>query len=158
MKSKTPRFSHLTADGKAAMVDVSHKPVVPRHAVAEGFVKLQSATLSAIRKHTISKGEVLAVARIAGIQAAKHTAQLIPLCHPLPLASVSVEFAFARKGIRVTAQAKTTAQTGVEMEALTAAAIACLTIYDMCKAVDSAMEIGPVRLLLKRKGPPGNSR
>ncbi|MFM1770206.1 MAG: hypothetical protein RJA22_2735 [Verrucomicrobiota bacterium] len=153
------KLSHLNARGEAAMVDVSHKPVVAREAVACGDIRLQPATLRLIRSNRIAKGNVLATARLAGIQAAKRTGDLIPLCHPLPLAHAAVEFAFpaSRDRIRITASARLAAQTGVEMEALTAVALAALTIYDMCKAVDKRMVIGPIRLIRKAKGPPASA-
>lgn len=148
------KLSHLNARGEAAMVDVSHKPVVLREAVACGDIRLQPATLALIRSDRIAKGNVLATARLAGIQAAKRTGDLIPLCHPLPLDHAAVDFAFpaSRDRIRITASARLAARTGVEMEALTAVAVAALTIYDMCKAVDKRMVIGPIRLLRKTKG------
>jgi cyclic pyranopterin monophosphate synthase len=133
------------------MVDVGHKPVQQRVAVAESFISLQEGTLRLLQAGGLQKGEALAVARIAGIQAAKATSQLIPLCHPLPLTSVVVDLALESTGIRITATTKVSGKTGVEMEALTAASVAALTLYDMCKAVDKAMVIGPTRLLLKEK-------
>lgn len=134
------------------MVDVSTKPVVAREAIAEGFIRLQPETLELIRQNEIKKGDVFAVARIAGIQAAKQTSQLIPLCHQLPLSKVSVDFRVEQEGVVATALTKTSWQTGVEMEALTAVSVALLTIYDMCKAVDSTMSIEGVKLLKKTKG------
>ena len=139
------------------MVDVGAKPVSQRRALAEGCIRMQPDTLELIRAGSLSKGDVLTVARIAGIQAAKRCADLIPLCHPLPLSHVSVDFAFEdespiQTGIRVTAGASTSAQTGVEMEALTAVSLALLTIYDMAKAVDRAMRIEGIRLLSKEGG------
>ncbi len=133
------------------MVDVSHKPPMTREAMAEGFIKLQPETLALIRDNGLKKGDVLAVARIAGIQAAKQTQMLIPLCHQIALSKVAVEFEMQDKGIRIATTAKTIAQTGVEMEALTAASIAALTIYDMCKAVDKTMCITEVKLISKTK-------
>jgi len=133
------------------MVDVSAKPPMTREAVAEGFIELQSETLSLIRDNGLKKGDVLAVARIAGIQAAKQTQMLIPLCHQIALSKVAVEFEMQEQGIRILTTAKTIAQTGVEMEALTAACVAALTIYDMCKAVDKTMRITEVKLLSKTK-------
>ncbi len=148
------RLSHLTRTGEARMVDVSAKPVVLREAVARGEILLQPATLKLIESNAIAKGNVLATARLAGIQAAKKTGELIPLCHPLPISHCEVSFAIPARRDRVviTASAKIAAQTGVEMEALTAVTVAALTIYDMCKAVDKAMVIGEVRLLKKTKG------
>jgi cyclic pyranopterin monophosphate synthase len=135
------------------MVDVSHKPHEHRAATAEATILLATTTLLRIAENTMKKGDVLAVARIAGIQAAKQTSALIPLCHLLPLSQVAVSFETLNHGIRVEATAKTTAQTGVEMEALTAATVAALTIYDMCKAVDKGMVISDVKLLTKTKTP-----
>jgi len=149
-----PHLTHLRPDGSAAMVDVSEKPVVRREAVATGFIRLQPATLSAILEGSLPKGDVLAVARVAGIQAAKRTADLIPLCHQLPLTKVAVDFAPAPDGLAISATVRTDAKTGVEMEALTAVSVAALTIYDMCKAVDAGMEIGAVRLVEKTKASP----
>jgi cyclic pyranopterin phosphate synthase len=144
-------LTHLRPDGTAAMVDVSEKPVVRREAVAEGFIALQPATLAAILDGAVPKGDVLAVARIAGIQAAKRTADLIPLCHQLPLTKVAVDFEPLENGLSITATVRTDAKTGVEMEALTAVSVAALTIYDMVKAIDHTMVIGPVRLTEKTK-------
>lgn len=135
------------------MVDVSAKPLSHREAVAEAFITLAPGTLRLIAENGLKKGDVLAVARIAGIQAAKQTAQLIPLCHQLPLSKAGVDFDMEAAGIRITATARTTAQTGVEMEALTAASIAALAIYDMCKAVDKTMRVTDLRLLSKAKSP-----
>jgi cyclic pyranopterin phosphate synthase len=146
-------FTHLDETGAARMVDVSHKPPLKREAVAEGFIALAPETLAKIAADEIAKGNVLATARIAGIQAAKKTSDLIPLCHPLPLSAVEVAFASEAGGIRIRGTARTTAQTGVEMEALTAVSAAALTIYDMCKAVDKAMTIGGITLLSKTKTP-----
>ena len=145
-------LTHVSSDGTASMVDVSAKPTVPRQAVAAGHIKLQPATLELIRQNGIQKGDVLSVARIAGIQAAKQTAQLIPLCHPIALTKVAVDFAMTSDGITASAMAKTSGPTGVEMEALTAVSTALLTIYDMCKAVDKAMRIDGVHLVSKTKG------
>jgi cyclic pyranopterin phosphate synthase len=133
------------------MVDVSAKPPMAREAVAEAFIELQAETLGLIRDNGLKKGDVLAVARVAGIQAAKQTQMLIPLCHQIALSKVAVNFEMEERGIRITTVAKTIAQTGVEMEALTAASLAALTIYDMCKAVDKTMRITDVRLISKTK-------
>jgi cyclic pyranopterin phosphate synthase len=135
------------------MVDVSAKPILLREAVARGEIRLRPATLKLIEAQTIAKGNVLAAARLAGILAAKKTGELIPLCHPLPLTHCEVNFEIPKKGDRIviTAAARVAAQTGVEMEALTAVSIAALTIYDMCKAVDKTMRISEVRLLSKTK-------
>ena len=147
------KLTHLDSRGEASMVDVSAKPVVLREAVAQGEIRLQRATLDLIEANRIAKGNVLATARIAGIQAAKQTGALIPLCHPLPITHCEVEFEIpkSRDRIRITGRAKIAAQTGVEMEALTAVTVAALTIYDMCKAVDKKMVIGAVKLKSKTK-------
>ncbi len=145
------KLSHLDEAGRAAMVDVSAKPAVAREAEAEAFITLQAETLHLIAGAGAPKGDVLAVARVAGIQAAKQTQLLIPLCHQIPLAKVAVEFKLEDGGIRVSTLARTVAPTGVEMEALTAAAVAALTIYDMCKAVDKTMRVDGLRLLRKVK-------
>lgn len=149
------QLTHLRSDGSAAMVDVSEKPVVRREALAEGFIALSSETLSAILEGNTPKGDVLAVARIAGIQAAKRTADLIPLCHQLPLTKVAVDFEPRPEGLAIAATVRTDAKTGVEMEALTAVSVAALTVYDMCKAIDRAMAIGDVQLDEKRGGKSG---
>lgn len=135
------------------MVDVSAKPVLLREAVARGEIRLRNATLKLIQSHTIAKGNVLAAARLAGILAAKRTGDLIPLCHPLPLSHCEVQFDVPKRRDRIviTASAKVAAQTGVEMEALTAVSVAALTIYDMCKAVDKGMRITDVKLISKTK-------
>lgn len=148
------KLSHLDEAGRASMVDVSAKPAIAREAEAEAFVVLQADTLRLIATGSAPKGDVLAVARVAGIQAAKQTQLLIPLCHQLPLSKVAVDFRIEKDGIRITALARTVARTGVEMEALTAAAVAALTIYDMCKAVDKTMLINGLRLLRKEKQEP----
>ncbi|MEA3187158.1 MAG: cyclic pyranopterin monophosphate synthase [Chthoniobacter sp.] len=145
------RLTHLTADGEVIMVDVSQKALSVRDAIAEGKVMLAPATLALINDNKIAKGNVLATARIAGIQAAKRTAELIPLCHQLNLQHVEVGFREVNDGLEITCHIRTVAQTGAEMEALTAVSIAALTIYDMCKAVDKNMVIGEVRLISKTK-------
>jgi cyclic pyranopterin phosphate synthase len=147
------RLTHIDARGEASMVDVSAKPVMFREAVASGEVRLQRATLRLIESQAMSKGNVFAAARLAGILAAKKTGDLIPLCHPLPLTHCEVNFAIPRTRDRIviTATARIAAQTGVEMEALTAVSIAGLTIYDMCKAVDKTMRVTNVRLVSKTK-------
>jgi cyclic pyranopterin phosphate synthase len=145
------RLTHLDAAGNARMVDVGHKAVTAREAIAEGFIRLQPGTIKAITNNKVPKGEVLSTARIAGIQAAKRCGELIPLCHPLALDSVSVDFALRKDGIHIRAVARITAKTGVEMEALTAVTVAALTVYDMCKAMDKTMVIDGVRLVSKRK-------
>jgi len=146
-------LSHIDSRGEASMVDVSSKPVMLREAVACGEIRLQKATLKLVESHTVAKGNVLAAARLAGILAAKKTGELIPLCHPLPLTHCEVNFELpkTRDRIVITASAKIAAQTGVEMEALTAVSVAALTIYDMCKAVDKKMRITDIRLLSKTK-------
>ncbi len=133
------------------MVDVGEKATQRRTARAEGIVRCAAATITALQDQALPKGDVLTVARIAGIQAAKRTAELIPLCHQLPLSSVKVDFTIEAEAVRITAEARTSAQTGVEMEALTAVSVAALTVYDMCKAVDKGMVIGEIRVLEKRK-------
>src|SRR6059058_5517532 len=148
------RLTHIATDGRAKMVDVSGKPLSVRTAVAIGKIRLRSETLDLISKDQMVKGNVLATARIAGIQAAKQTAQLIPLCHTLPLGEVKVDIVTSNDGAEVKCTAQTIAQTGVEMEALVGATIALLTIYDMCKAVDKEMQISDVRLLEKIKTAP----
>jgi len=148
------RLTHIAADGRAQMVDVSAKPFSVRTAVAMGKIRLQSETLDLISKDQMVKGNVLATARIAGIQAAKQTAQLIPLCHTLPLGEVKIDIVASNEGAEVKCTARTIAQTGVEMEALTGVAVALLTIYDMCKAVDKEMTISDVRLISKTKEKP----
>ena len=145
------RLSHIGSDGKVQMVDVSAKPQSLRIAIATGKIRISRATAAAISRNKIAKGNVLATAQIAGIQAAKRTAELIPLCHPLPLSNVAIDFEMTSEAIAAKCTARTTAQTGVEMEALTGAAVALLTIYDMCKAVDKEMEISGIRLIKKEK-------
>jgi cyclic pyranopterin monophosphate synthase len=146
-------LSHVDSRGEARMVDVSAKPVVQRQALARGEIRLQRSTLKLIEAQTIAKGNVLASARLAGIMAAKKTGELIPLCHPLPLSHCEIQFEIppTRDRILITANAKVAAQTGVEMEALTAVSLAALTIYDMCKAVDKSMRIGGIHLVSKAK-------
>lgn len=146
-------LTHVSQDGQVTMVDVSAKEVITRTAQAQGFIHLQKETLRLIGSDGLKKGNVLATARIAGIQAAKQTAQLIPLCHQLPLRFVGVDFIEEPEGYRIEAEVRTQAQTGVEMEALTAVSLAALTIYDMCKAVDTAMRIDQVTLVEKVKEP-----
>jgi cyclic pyranopterin monophosphate synthase len=145
------RLSHIAPDGRVRMVDVSAKPQSLRIAIATGKIKIKRATANAISRNLIGKGNVFATAQIAGIQAAKRAAELIPLCHPLPLSNVEIDFEMKRGTVSATCTARTTAQTGVEMEALTGVAIALLTIYDMCKAIDEEMEISDVRLVKKEK-------
>ena len=152
------KLSHLNEKGEARMVDVSDKAITARTAIAEGFVAMDAATLALVEKGEAKKGDVLATARIAGIMAAKRTHELIPLCHPLPVTKATVDFELSSApiGIHVAAQVRCTGQTGVEMEALTAVSVACLTIYDMLKAVQKDMVIGPARLLEKSGGRSGH--
>jgi cyclic pyranopterin phosphate synthase len=147
------KLTHIDSRGEASMVDVSDKPIMLREALARGEIRLQKSTLKLIDSQTIAKGNVLATARLAGILAAKKTGELIPLCHPLPLTHCEVNFELPRTRDRIVinASAKVAAQTGVEMEALTAVTVAALTIYDMCKAVDKEMEITRIKLLSKTK-------
>jgi cyclic pyranopterin phosphate synthase len=151
-------LSHLDDAGRAKMVDVGAKSETPRTARAEGSITMSAETLSAVERSTVSKGDVLAAARIAGIMAAKKTAELIPLCHPLALTDAGVEIEIDHKlpGLRVTAWASTQGRTGVEMEALTAVSVALLTVYDMAKAMDRGMEISGVRVTEKRGGKSGD--
>jgi cyclic pyranopterin monophosphate synthase len=149
------RLSHIGTDGRAQMVDVSKKPSVARTAVASGRIRLQRATINLMTDQKNPKGDVFAVARIAGIQAAKQTAQLIPLCHTLPLSDVKIEIDVVNDEFaEVRCTARTVAQTGVEMEALTGVAVTLLTIYDMCKAADKQMQITDIRLVEKTKNAP----
>ncbi len=147
------KLSHIDRRGEATMVDISGKPVQRREAVARGEIRLQKSTVKLIRSQQVAKGNVLGAARLAGILAAKKTGEIIPLCHPLPLAHCEVQFEIpkTRDRIIITASAKIAAQTGIEMEALTAVTLAALTIYDMCKAVDRTMRITDVRLVSKTK-------
>ena len=155
----TEKLTHFDERGAAHMVDVGAKPETHRVAVAGGAIRMQPATLALIRSGTAKKGDVLGVARIAAIQAAKRTSELIPLCHPVPLTSVQVEFELDEGASRVQCRAtvECTARTGVEMEALTAVQVGLLTIYDMCKAVDRGMTMDGIRLLEKRGGKSGTS-
>jgi cyclic pyranopterin phosphate synthase len=151
------KLTHIDAKGDARMVDVSGKAVTARRAVAEGFITFKPETLTLIEEKDATKGDVIGVARVAGIMAAKRTHELIPLCHPLALSKVTVDFALSQipAGIHVTAEAKVSGQTGVEMEALTAVSVACLTLYDMLKAADKTMVITGVRLVEKEGGRSG---
>ncbi|MFA1623650.1 cyclic pyranopterin monophosphate synthase MoaC [Rhizobium mongolense] len=160
MSGEKPGLTHIAASGEAHMVDVGGKADTVRIATAEGHVKMAVETLRLIREGNAKKGDVIGTARLAGIMAAKQTSSLIPLCHPLMLTKVSVEIEedVALPGLRVIATAKLTGKTGVEMEALTAVSVACLTIYDMAKAADKAMEIGGIRLLEKSGGKSGDFR
>ncbi|HQQ08033.1 MAG TPA: cyclic pyranopterin monophosphate synthase MoaC [Novosphingobium sp.] len=150
------KLTHLDSQGKARMVDVGGKADTQRVAVAEGRILMSAAALTAIRDGSVPKGDVLAAARIAGIMAAKKTADLIPLCHPLALDAVTLDFMIEAQGVRVTATASLTGRTGVEMEALTAVSVALLTVYDMAKAIDKGMVIESVRLIEKRGGKSGH--
>ena len=152
-----PALTHIDAGGEARMVDVSAKPATERMAVAEGRVVMSKATLELIENGNAKKGDVLGVARLAGIMAAKRTSDLIPLCHPLPITSVKIELEpdEATNAVAITATVRTTGQTGVEMEALTAASVAALTVYDMCKAVDRGMRIDGLRVTHKAGGKSG---
>ena len=156
--ARQPQLTHVDQSGKAQMVDVGDKPDTQREAVARGRVLMQPKTLALIRDNAFDKGDVLGVARIAGIMGAKNTSQLIPLCHPLPLNKIAVEFDLdeAASAVNITSTARTTGKTGVEMEALTAVSVAALTIYDMCKAVDRAMRIEAIRLARKTGGKSGD--
>jgi cyclic pyranopterin phosphate synthase len=144
-------LSHVDNKGKANMVDVGHKPDQLRIAKASGFIKLSADTISLIKQNEIKKGDVLTVAEIAGIQAAKKTSELIPLCHPLQLTKIDVKATLENTGVKIITEVKCIGQTGVEMEALTAVNIALLTVYDMCKAVDKKMEMGKIKLEEKTK-------
>jgi cyclic pyranopterin monophosphate synthase len=146
-----PAFSHLDSSGHAKMVDVSAKPDSERIAIAEGRLTCAPATIELLKAQAMPKGDVLTVAKIAGIQAAKHTSSLIPLCHPLALANVEMAFVVQADGVDLRATVRTTGKTGVEMEALTAVSVAALTIYDMCKAVDKEMSIGGIHVVEKKK-------
>lgn len=160
MNQSTKNFTHLNASGEANMVDVSQKPDTIRVALAQSRVSLSRDVLTKIREQSIAKGDLLATARIAGIQAAKKCSDLIPLCHPLPLSKVTVDIEDyiegEEQGLKIIASCATTGKTGVEMEALTAASIAALTIYDMCKALDKGVVIESIMLLEKQGGKSGN--
>jgi cyclic pyranopterin phosphate synthase len=153
-------LSHLDEEGKARMVDVSDKPPTKREAIARGSVYMQPATMKLIKDRAIPKGDVIAVARVAGIMAAKRTSELVPMCHPINITSVTVDLAAEEKKSRIDIEAKvnTVGQTGVEMEALTAVSVAALTVYDMCKAVDKEMTISDIMLMEKRGGRSGEFR
>jgi len=151
----TGEFTHFDARGQAAMVDVGSKPITERTATARARVVMQPATAALIRSGGAKKGDVLGVARIAGIMAAKRTSDLIPLCHPLPISAVRIELTAADDAVEIAATVRTTGQTGVEMEALTAASVAALTVYDMCKSVDRGMRIEALRLTHKAGGKSG---
>ena len=160
MKKPKPRgrLSHVDRLGRVRMVDVSAKPVTSREAVASGSITMSRAAFAQIRRGAVQKGDPLQAARVAGIMAAKQTAALIPLCHPLPISSIQIDLTPVARGYDIVARVRTTAQTGVEMEALTAVAIAALTVYDMVKAVDKGMVIGRIRLESKSGGRSGTYR
>lgn len=145
-------LTHINDDGEASMVDVGDKDIISRVAIASGFIRLKGSTLDLIYGQKITKGDVLTVAKIAGISAAKKTAEMIPLCHQIPISHVSVDFTREEDGIKIEAKVKTHAKTGVEMEALSAVSNTALTLYDMCKAVDKEMQIERIRLDNKEKG------
>ena len=149
------KLSHVDRKGRVTMVDVGGKPATDREAIARGSITMSRTALAQIRRGAVKKGDPLQAARLAGIMAAKQTAALIPLCHPLPLSSVQVDLLPTSRGYDIEARVRTTAQTGVEMEALTAVAVAALTVYDMVKAVDKAMVIGRIRLMKKTGGKSG---
>lgn len=156
-RNEPDRLTHFNEQGRAVMVDVSDKAVTARTAVAETKVTMRPDTLARIREGSVAKGDVLAVAQVAGIQAAKRTSDWIPMCHPLPLTGVNVRFSDnGRDTLYITAEVKTTGKTGVEMEALTAVSAVALTVYDMCKALQKDMEIGPTRLVSKTGGKSGD--
>jgi cyclic pyranopterin phosphate synthase len=150
-----PDLTHTDRDGNARMVDVGDKPITAREAVAEGFVRMGAEALAAVVERTAKKGDVLAVAQLAGIQAAKRASDLVPLCHPLPLSGVDVRLEPVADGVRAEARVRADWRTGVEMEALTAVSAALLTVYDMLKAVDRGMSLDGIRLLSKRGGRSG---
>jgi cyclic pyranopterin phosphate synthase len=149
------RLSHVDSRGRVTMVDVGDKPVTSREAIARGSIRMSREALAQIRKGAVKKGDPLQAARLAGVMAAKQTSSLIPLCHPLPLSNIQVDLIPAARGYTIEARVCTTAQTGVEMEALTAVAVAALTIYDMVKAVDKRMVIGDIKLMKKTGGKSG---
>ena len=150
------QLTHIDSQGRARMVDVTAKAETVREAKAEALVEMSASTVNLLRKNGLPKGNAIEVARIAGIQAGKRTSELIPLCHPLPLTHLDVMIDITPPGARIEAVARTKAETGVEMEALTAVSVAALTLYDMCKAVEKGISIGPVRLLEKSGGKSGN--
>jgi len=157
MSPRSPeRLTHIGADGQARMVDVGDKPITAREAVARGRVRMSAAARRLVRAGALKKGDAVQTARLAGIMAAKRTSTLIPLCHPLPLAGVDVTIVAARDGYNIESRVRTVAQTGVEMEALTAVSVAALTLYDMVKAVDKTMTITDVTLVSKRGGQSGD--
>src|SRR5262245_58356568 len=158
MNMSKEQLSHLDAEGRIKMVDVGSKPVTARTAEASGYVKMRSETVAAIREHRTPKGDPLEAGRLAGIMGAKRTSELIPLCHPLPLSHIDVQIFIQDDGVEIKAKASTNAQTGVEMEALTAVSVAALTIYDMCKAIDRNLKITGIQLTYKSGGRSGEWR
>jgi cyclic pyranopterin phosphate synthase len=154
-KTQFKPFTHIQESGEAAMVDVSQKPVTSRTALASGTVRLTTAIAAAIEQNKVAKGNVLEVARIAGIQAAKKTSELIPLCHPVPISHITIQFELNEQDLSIEAEVSAEAKTGVEMEALTAVSVAALTVYDMCKGIDKGMEILSIELMEKRGGKSG---
>jgi cyclic pyranopterin phosphate synthase len=148
-----PKLTHVDSRGRVKMVDVGNKPITAREAIARGSITMSAEALAQIRAGAVKKGDPLQAARLAGIMAAKQTAALIPLCHPLPIAGVDVDLTPTALGYEIEARVRTSAQTGVEMEALTAVSVAALTIYDMCKAVDKRMQISSIKLISKTKTP-----
>jgi cyclic pyranopterin phosphate synthase len=156
MASRKNELTHVDKEGRARMVDVTGKSETVRVARAEALVEMSAETVKLLREHALPKGDALEVARIAGIQAGKKTSDLIPLCHPLPLTHLDVSIEVTNSGARIESTARTKAETGVEMEAMTAASVAALTLYDMCKAVDKGISIGPLRLLEKSGGKSGH--
>lgn len=153
-RDRKEQLSHVDADGNARMVDVGNKNIQKRTAEASGLIRMAASTIQSVREDQVEKGNVLAVARIAGIQAAKATPTLIPLCHQLPLDSVRIDFEYREDGVLVTCRVSCQAKTGVEMEALTGTTVALLTIYDMCKAIDKGMILEQIRLVHKKKEDP----
>ena len=150
-----PKLTHVDARGRVKMVDVGDKPITAREAIARGSITMSAEALAQVRAGAVKKGDPLQAARLAGIMAAKQTAALIPLCHPLPIAGVDIELTPTSRGYQIEARVRTSAQTGVEMEALTAVSVAALTVYDMLKAVDKSMVIGDIRLMKKTGGKSG---
>jgi cyclic pyranopterin phosphate synthase len=157
-KTQLKTLTHTTESGATAMVDISDKPVTSRTAIAAGKIRLTRAIVDAIQANAVAKGNVLEVARIAGIQAAKKTSELIPLCHPIPISNIEIQFDLNGEILRIEAEVKAEAKTGVEMEALTAVSIVALTVYDMCKGIDKGMEITSVELIEKHGGKSGSYR
>jgi len=149
------QLTHINKKGETSMVDVSTKPVTPRRAIASASIRLTSSIATAIRANKVAKGNVLETARLGAIQATKRTSELIPLCHPLPISHIKVDFKLRKNDLTIISEVSTEAKTGVEMEALTAASVAALIVYDMCKGIDKGMVIGPIELLEKSGGKSG---